>query len=63
MIIGPTLGELAIRNSDVTFLNEFNELVLVPNNGIFIMAGIVGLFLIVPLWITLRKAKHMQGDN
>ncbi len=63
MIIGPTLGELAIRNSDVTYLNEFNELVLVPNNGIFIMAGIVGLFLIVPLWITLRKAKHMQGDN
>ena len=58
MLIGPTLGELAIRGSQVTFVNEFNETVLVPNAGIFVMAGFVGLFVIVPLWFVLKALKN-----
>ncbi|MGD9887105.1 MAG: MFS transporter [Bacilli bacterium] len=60
MLIGPTLGELAIRSSQVTFINEFNETVLVPNAGIFVMAGIVGLFVIVPLWFVLKTLNNKQ---
>ena len=57
MLIGPTLGELAIRGSTVSFVNQYNETVAVPNVGIFIMAGIVALLIIIPLWFSLKALK------
>jgi len=55
MVIGPTLGEWSIRSSTFTFLNEFGETVLVPNTGIFWMAGLVGLLVIIPFWLVFKQ--------
>lgn len=55
MIAGPYLGDLACRNSAVTYKNEYGVETLVPSSNMFLYAAIVALFVFVPLFFLIKK--------
>ena len=56
MVTGPFIGEwLYELTSDGTYTNEFNEIVTIPNEYIFLGAAIIIVVSIVPVILILRK--------
>ena len=56
MVTGPFIGEwLYELTSDGTYTNEFNEIVTIPNEYIFLGAAIIIVISIVPVILILRK--------
>ena len=49
MGIGPFIGNMVIKSSNETFINEFNEIVAVPVPLIFLVGGLFSLLTLVPL--------------
>ncbi|HOO25173.1 MAG TPA: MFS transporter [Clostridiales bacterium] len=67
MLIGPTLGngviEFFANNHDLgIYVNEFGEEVLVPVPEIFPAAGLVALFIIIPL-LLMKRNKRVKANN
>jgi len=54
MIVGPALGDIAIRSSNFTII-EYGEPKEVPSTSMFFYAAIVALFIFVPLFLLTRK--------
>lgn len=63
MILGPWLGDLACRNSAVTYINEYNVETIVPSKSMFLYATIVSLFVFVPLIFLIRKGFELKDSN
>lgn len=68
MVTGPYIGELCYNiNKQVTsFVNEYGETVngVVPNNNIFIGAGIVLVLAIIPIiFLILKEKKHNNNKE
>ncbi len=57
MIVGPTLGNIAAKNSDVTYMENGAEKVL-PTEAMFLYAAIVAMFIFVPMLPFLKKDKE-----
>ena len=64
MIVGPTLGNIAAKNSTVTYMENGAEKVL-PTEMMFLYAAIVGTFVFIPMLVFLKKdsAKAKQIAN
>lgn len=63
MVIGPVLGDIACRNSNITYVNEYNVETIVPSAAMFLYAAIVAVLAIIPIAILIRKkvfAKNIQ---
>ena len=56
-IIGPTLGNIAAKNSDVTYMENGAEKVL-PTEAMFLYAAIVAAFIFIPILAFLKKDKE-----
>jgi hypothetical protein len=56
MVVGPTLGNIAAKNSDITYMENGAEKVL-PTEAMFLYAGIVAIFLFIPIIALLKKEK------
>ncbi len=54
MIVGPALGDIAIRSSNFTII-EYGEPKEVPSTSMFFYAAIVALFIFVPLFLLTKK--------
>lgn len=63
MIAGPYLGDLACRNSAVTYKNEYGVETLVPSSNMFLYAAIVALFVFVPLFFLIKKGFKVEELN
>ncbi len=63
MIAGPYLGDLACRNSAVTYKNEYGVETLVPSSSMFLYAAIVALFVFVPLFFLIKKGFKVEELN
>lgn len=63
MILGPWLGDLACRNSAVTYINEYNVETIVPSKSMFLYATIVSLFVFVPLIFLIRQGFELEDSN
>ena len=60
MVVGPVLGDLACRNSAITYTNEYNVETLVPSGRMFLYAAIVAAFVIVPLLFLIKKGFEVE---
>ncbi len=57
MIVGPTLGNIAAKNSTVTYMENGAEKVL-PTEAMFLYAAIVAVFIFIPMLAFLKKDKE-----
>ena len=57
MIVGPTLGNIAAKNSDVTYMENGAEKVL-PTEAMFLYAAIVAILIFIPMLAFLKKDKE-----
>lgn len=57
MIVGPTLGNIATKNSDVTYMENGAEKVL-PTEAMFLYAAIVAALIFIPMLAFLKKDKE-----
>ncbi len=55
MIIGPVIGDKACQHAARTILNEVGAEVIVPANNMFLWAGIIGIFALIPLYFLIKK--------
>lgn len=56
MVIGPTLGNIATKNSNVTYIENGAEKVL-PTEAMFLYAAIVAALIFIPMLAFLKKDK------
>ena len=56
-IIGPTLGNIAAKNSDVIYIENGAEKVL-PTEAMFLYAAIVAILIFIPMLAFLKKDKE-----
>jgi len=61
MIIGPALGDLACRSSNITII-EYGVEKLVPSTSMFAYAAVVAAFILIPM-IILNKKKGFKKEN
>ena len=57
MIVGPTLGNIAAKNSDITYMENGAEKVL-PTEAMFLYAAIVAVLIFIPMIAYLKKDKE-----
>ena len=57
MIVGPTLGNIAAKNSDITYMENGAEKVL-PTEAMFLYAAIVAALIFIPMIAYLKKEKE-----
>lgn len=60
MVVGPLLGDLACRNSAVTYTNEYGVETLVPSSNMFLYAAIVAVFVCIPLLALIKKGFRVE---
>lgn len=60
MVLGPYLGDLACRNSAVTYMNEYGVETIVPSKSMFIYAAVVSVFVLVPLFFLIKKGFEVE---
>ncbi len=62
MVVGPTLGNIATKNSNVTYIDNGIEKVL-PTETMFLYAAIVALLVFIPMLAFLKKDKEKALKN
>ena len=64
MVVGPTLGNIAAKNSTVTYMENGAEKVL-PTEAMFLYAAIVAVFIFIPMLAFLKKDKEkaLKANN
>ncbi len=55
MVIGPFIGDMACRSAAQTIINEANAEVIVPAKNMFLWAGVVCVFALLPLYFLVKK--------
>lgn len=55
MIIGPVIGDKACQHAARTIINEVGAEVIVPAKNMFLWAGIIGIFALIPLYFLIKK--------
>ncbi len=55
MVIGPWLGDIACRNSNITYMNEYGVETIVPSAAMFLYASIVSVLALVPIGVLIKK--------
>ena len=61
MIVGPALGDIACRSSNITIV-EYGVEKLVPSTSMFGYAAVVAAFILIPM-IILNKKKGFKKEN
>ncbi len=61
-IIGPTLGNIASKNSDITYMENGAEKVL-PTEAMFLWAAVVAALIFIPMIPFLKKDKEKSLNN
>lgn len=62
MVIGPVIGDMACQKAARTIINEVNAKVIVPDKAMFLWAGVVCIFAIIPLYFLLRKGFKTEEE-
>ena len=55
MVIGPFIGSTVIKNSNMTFTDEFGVIQSVPTPEIFLAGSIVGLLAFIPIYFIIKR--------
>lgn len=62
MVVGPTLGNIAAKNSDVTYIENGVEKIL-PTETMFLYAAIVALLLFIPMLAFLKNDRKKASEE
>lgn len=62
MVIGPVIGDMACQKAARTIINEVNAEVIVPDKAMFLWAGVVCIFAIIPLYFLLKKGFKIEEE-
>ncbi len=60
MVLGPMLGDMACRNSAVTYLNEYGVETIVPSQSMFLYAAVISVFVLIPLFFLIKKGFEVE---
>lgn len=63
MVIGPVIGDMACQHAARTIINEVGAEVIVPSKNMFLWAGIVCIFGLIPLYFLVRKGLDTKEIN
>ena len=63
MVIGPVIGDMACQRAARTIINEANAEVIVPAKNMFLWAGIVGIFALIPLYFLIKKGFEIKESK
>lgn len=63
MVVGPVIGDMACQRAAQTILNEVNAEVIVPAKDMFLWAGVVCIFALIPLYFLIRKGVESDGNK
>lgn len=55
MVIGPFVGSTIIKNSNMTYVDEFGVLQSVPIPGLFLGAAIISLLALIPVFFIIKR--------
>ncbi len=61
MVIGPFIGSTVIKNSQMTYTDEFGVLQSVPTPEIFLAGSMVGLLAFIPIYFILKRMGKLYG--
>ncbi len=60
MVVGPAIGDIACRNSAVTYINEYGVETIVPSPSMFLYSAIFALAVFVPLAVLIKKGFKVE---
>ena len=60
MVIGPVIGDMACQKAAQTIINEANAEIIVPAKDMFLWAGIVCVFALIPLYFLIKKGLDVK---
>ncbi|MBQ3135964.1 MAG: MFS transporter [Clostridia bacterium] len=63
MVVGPVIGDMACRSAAQTIINEAGAEVIVPAKNMFLWAGVVCVFALIPLWFLIKKGFDIKGER
>ncbi|MBQ8783132.1 MAG: MFS transporter [Clostridia bacterium] len=69
MVVGPVIGDMACQKAAQTIINEANAEVIVPAKNMFLWAGVVCIFALIPLYFLIKKGldtpetKTQEAEN
>ena len=63
MVIGPVIGDMACQKAAQTIINEANAEVIVPAKNMFLWAGIVCVFALIPLYFLIKKGFDLKENS
>ena len=62
MVIGPVIGDMACQKAAQTIINEANAEVIVPAKNMFLWAGVVSVFALIPLYFLIKKGIDLKEN-
>ena len=63
MIIGPVIGDAACQHAAQTIINEVGAEVIVPAKDMFLWAGVVCIFALVPLYFLIKRGIDIKTET
>ncbi|MBR2953308.1 MAG: MFS transporter [Clostridia bacterium] len=63
MVIGPVIGDMACQRAAQTIINEANAEVIVPAKDMFLWAGVVCIFALIPLYFLIKKGLDVETEE
>ena len=63
MVVGPVIGDMACQRAAQTILNEVNAEVIVPAKDMFLWAGVVCVFALIPLYFLIKKGVDTEESE
>ena len=61
MVVGPVMGDIACRNSAITYVNEYGVETIVPSASMFLYSFIFALLVFIPLIPLIKKGFKVEG--
>ena len=63
MVIGPVIGDKACQSAAQTIINEVGAEIIVPAKNMFLWAGVVCVFALIPLCFLIKKGVDTLENN
>ncbi len=60
MVVGPVMGDIACRNSAVTYMNEYGVETIVPSSSMFLYSCIFAVLVFIPLGFLIKKGFEVK---
>ncbi len=63
MVVGPVVGDIACRNSAITYINEYGVETIVPSASMFLYSAVIAALVLIPLFVLIKKKSFEVTEN